>query len=262
MPELPDIARFKKYLDATSLHQTIRRTVVHDRDVLEDVSAQRLRRILQGRSFESTGRWGKFLFVELDEGPWLAMHFGMTGYLDYREISRQIPDHTRVTYQFEGGQRLAYVCQRKLGRVTLAQEIESFVQSQNLGPDGLDEQLDFEAFRHRLANRRGAVKSALMNQQLVAGIGNIYSDEILFQARVHPKRPVTELDDGQLRSVHRALRKVLRKAVDCNGEVERLPRSYFLPHREGDGLCPRCQRELDEVKVSGRTAHVCPSCQH
>jgi len=211
MPELPDVARFKKYLDATSLHQAIRRAVVHDRDLLEDVSAQRLRRILQGRSFKSTDRWGNSLFVELDEGPCLVMHFGMTGYLDYREISKQIPDHTRVAYQFEGGQRLTYVCQRKLGRVTFAHDIESFVQSRNLGPDGLDEQLGFEAFCQRLSGRRGAIKSALMNQQIVAGIGNIYSDEILFQARVHPKRPVNELDDGQLQSVYRVLRKVLRK---------------------------------------------------
>jgi len=261
MPELPDIARFKKYLDATSLHQVIRRVVVHDHDVLEDVSAQRLRRTLQGRSLESTDRWGKFLFVELDEGPWVVMHFGMTGYLDYSEIAKQVPDHTRVTYQFEGGGRLVYVCQRKLGCVSLADDVQSFIRSRNMGPDGLDKRLDFEAFRQRLAGRRGAIKSALMNQQIVAGIGNIYSDEILFQAGVHPKRSVIELDDGELRSVHRALRKVLRKAVDRNGEIQRLPRSYFLPHREGDGLCPRCQRELDEAKVSGRTAHFCPRCQ-
>jgi len=261
MPELPDVARFKSYLDATSLHQPIGRAVVHDRDLLEDVSAERLRRTLRGRSFESTDRWGKFLFVELDAGPWLVMHFGMTGYLDYSETSREVPHHTRVTYQFEGGARLAYVCQRRLGRVTLADDLQSFVRSRDMGPDALDEQLDFEAFRRRLAGRGGAVKSALMNQQIVAGIGNVYSDEILFQARVHPKRPVNALGDGQLRSVHRALRKVLRKAVDCNGEIERLPRSYFLPHREGDGLCPRCRRELEQVKVSGRTAHLCPRCQ-
>jgi len=98
-------------------------------------------------------RWGKFLFVELDKGPWLVMHFGMTGYVDYSDISEELPDHTRVTCQFEGDRRLAYVCQRKLGCVSLADDVESFVQLRNMGPDGLNEQLDFEAFRQCLAGR-------------------------------------------------------------------------------------------------------------
>lgn len=265
MPELSDVARFKKYLDATALHQAIRHVVVHDRDVLDDLSARRLRRTLQGRSFKSTSRRGKFLAVELDrkenEGPWLVMHFGMTGYFDYARESKEPPDHARVTCQFEGGHRLAYACQRKLGLVTLADDMGAFFDSRNLGPDALDEGLDFDAFAERSAGRSGAVKPALMNQQIVAGIGNFYSDEILCQARMHPKRTVDELARGELRGLHRAMRKVLRKAVQRNGQIERLPPSYLLPHREGDGLCPRCEGQLDQVKVSGRTAHFCRRCQ-
>ena len=261
MPELPDVAHFKKYLDATSLHQTIRRAVVHDDDLLEGVSAERLRKTLKGRSFTSTQRWGKFLFVELDQGPWLVMHFGMTGYLDYAENAQKNPDHGRVTFSFEGDRRLVYVCPRKLGLITIAQNVESFVQARNLGPDGLDEKLDFNAFRRRLANRKGAVKSALMNQKIMAGIGNLYSDEILFQARIHPSQGVGELNEGQLRAIHRALRKVLEKAIECNAKIKRLPSSYLLPHRQGDGACPRCHGKLERIKVSGRTAHLCPRCQ-
>lgn len=262
MPELPDVAHFKKYLDATSLHQTIRHTVVHDRAVLEGVSAPRLRNTLQNRSFESTNRWGKYLFVEVQQSPWLVMHFGMTGFLDYAAEPAKSPAHARVVYQFDSACRLAYVCQRKLGLVTLAEDIESFGRSQGLGPDAMDEHFDSGQFLSRLDGRRGAIKSALMNQDILAGVGNVYSDEILFQAGIDPTRTVGDLDGGELRNVYRTLRKVLRKAIDRNADVARLPSNWLLPHRERGRSCPRCGQELDQIKVSGRTAYVCHGCQH
>ncbi len=261
MPELPDVAHFKKYLDATSLHRTVRRVRVLDGEMLQGVSARRFRGELEGRRFEATARHGKFLLVELDSGKYLVLHFGMTGHLKSSKAGQDTPGHARVVFELSDGYHLAYVCQRKLGRVDLVDGPSELVEDLDLGPDALDDALDFEAFRERLAGRRAAVKSALMDQGLLAGVGNVYSDEILFQARVHPKTPVGELEASKLRAVYRQMRKVLTTAADREGRIERLPRSYLMPHREGDERCPRCGTGLESIQVSGRTTWICPECQ-
>jgi formamidopyrimidine-DNA glycosylase len=155
MPELPDVERFKKHLDATALHEKLRKVEVRDADVLQHVSAHKLRRHLQGQEFESTTRHGKFLFVHVPSPPLLVLHFGMTGYLDYARQDREPPKHTRILFHFANEYWLAYVSQRKLGRVTLTGDAEDFVRQQEMGPDALDDQLTFAQFRQRLKGRRG-----------------------------------------------------------------------------------------------------------
>ena len=153
MPELPDVAAFKKYLDATSLHQEIEETVVENGKVLRGVSAQRLREVLAGRRFESSRRHGKNLLVSLDKGPWLRLHFGMTGALTYYRDPEDTPAHARVVFRFAGGFQLAYVCMRMLGRVSLTENPSKFAEEAGLGPDALD--LDYGRFKAILAGRRG-----------------------------------------------------------------------------------------------------------
>jgi len=135
------------------------------------------------------------------------------------------------------------------------------IERHELGPDALDDTLDAAAMAERFSQSRAAVKSALMNQKLLAGIGNIYSDEILFHTRLHPSTPASDLDKATLRKLHRNMRKVLDKAIECGADPNRLPHTYLLPHRHKDGECPRCGRPLDKLKVTGRTAWLCPSCQ-
>jgi len=261
MPELPDVERFKGYLDANALHQKVAAVEVRDADILERVSARRLRSQLRGRPFESTSRYGKFLFVHRPSPPLLVLHFGMTGYLDYAREDREPPEHARVVLHFAEGHRLAYVCQRKLGLVTLADDRQAFIEKRGLGPDALDEGLTFRAFADRLSGRRGAVKSALMNQAILAGVGNVYADEVLFQAGIAPGRRVDQLDDKELRNLHRTMRRVLKTSIRNNAEISRLPRTYLLPHRDSDGRCPRCDRELKKARISGRGTYLCPHCQ-
>jgi len=261
MPELPDVERFKGYLDATALHQKVAAVDVRDADILGRVSARRVRSQLRGRPFESTSRHGKFLFVHRPSPPLLVLHFGMTGYLDYAREDREPPEHARVVFHFADGDRLAYVCQRKLGLVALADDRQAFIEKRGLGPDALDEGLTFRAFSDRLAGRRGAIKSALMNQAILAGVGNVYADEILFQAGIAPGRRLDQLDDKELRNLHRTMRRVLATSIRNNAEVSRLPRTYLLPHRDSDGRCPRCGRELEEARISGRATYLCSHCQ-
>lgn len=146
-------------------------------------------------------------------------------------------------------------------RIGLIDEPAGFVEAEGLCPDALDSRLDRAAFREMLAGRRGMVKSALTGQSLIAGIGNIYGDEMLFQAAIHPKAAARELDEQQANALYRAMRHVLRLAIERQADPERLPRSWLLPHRREGERCPRCGGSIERVKVSRRTGYFCPACQ-
>jgi formamidopyrimidine-DNA glycosylase len=261
LPELPDVEVFKQYIDATSLHQKVKDVEIRSRQILEGTSAQKLKAELGGRAFESTQRHGKHLFVQLDDGHWLMLHFGMTGDLKYFKDMEKDTPHDRLLFSFSNGYHLAYDSQRKLGEVERIEDIEQFVEERELGPDALDPDLDFAAFKQALAGRRAMAKSALMNQQIIAGIGNVYSDEILFQAGVHPRTKTNQLDEETLAEIFNVMKRVLCTGKDYQTDPDQFPESYIIPHPHGDGKCPRCGGELKRVKVSGRSAYYCPNCQ-
>jgi len=260
MPELPDVEIFRRYMEATSLHQSID-SVRAEVDVLKDISVRQFEKTLKGKSFEATRRHGKYAFVSLDDAPWLLLHFGMTGFLKYYKNHENAPSHIRVLFTFQNGYHLAYSCQRKLGRVKLLHDPARFVRSQKLGPDALDSDLDANAFKQAIIGFRGYVKSALMNQQLIAGIGNIYSDEILYQAKIFPKQPVAQTDEKNLDCLYEALKEVLVTAIDVQADPEQLPDTYIIPQRHGEGRCPRDGSPIERFKVIGRSSYYCPQCQ-
>jgi len=257
MPELPDVEVFKRYLK--SFYQEIKKVEVRSHKILEGISVKKLKAGLEGHFLESTRRHGKYLFVRLDNSNWLVLHFGMTGYLKYFKDIEKCPPHTRLLISFHKGPHLAYMSQRQLGGVGLIEGVESFIKEKNLGPDVLD--LDFKTFKKLIEKRRGAVKSTLMNQKIIAGIGNIYSDEILFHSGIHPKFKVNQLNENKIKELFRKMKKVLQTAINCRADPEQFPDSYLLPHRYEGGERPHCGTELERIKVSGRTAYYCPKCQ-
>ncbi len=259
MPELPDVEVFKGYLDATSLHQRIREVEVVERKVLAEVSARALGEALGGRTFATTRRHGKYLLVKLEEGLWMTLHFGMTGSLKYFKGERAKPLYGRLLVHFDNGFRLAYVSRRMLGKVGLAEGPEGLVREKGLGPDALG--LDSEAFAGLFKKTGATVKSALMDQGRIAGVGNIYSDEVLFQAGIHPETRAHGLTDKELRELFGAMRRVLALAIRRKADPARLPRAYLVPNRREGGRCPRCKNPLERTKVSGRKAYYCPRRQ-
>ena len=218
-----------------------------------------MKRGLQGNKFESTRRHGKHLFVELDDGPWLLLHFGMTGDLKYYKDVNEEPTHARVLISFRNGYHLAFDDQRLFGKVDLIEDPDGFIQDHKLGLDPLD--LDLPAFRKRLEGRRGGIKATLMNQQVFAGIGNIYSDEILFQVRLHPRTSVGLLDGDALHDLHAQTQRVLHEAIEHSATPQGLPDSFLLPHRREGADCPRGNGKIQKTKAAGRTAYYCPTCQ-
>jgi formamidopyrimidine-DNA glycosylase len=197
----------------------------------------------------------------LDSDDCLVIHFGMTGFLKYFKNEEKEPPHDRLLISFANGYHLAYDSQRKLGQMTLVEDFDRFIEEKGLGPHALAPQLDFDAFKKIAAGRRGSIKSLLMNQAVIAGIGNIYADEILFQARIHPKSPADTLSDKRLRHLFAARKRVLKTAIAHQANPRELPRSYIIPRRSSDRRCPKCRRLLKKTTISGRTTYYCPGWQ-
>jgi formamidopyrimidine-DNA glycosylase len=261
MPELPDVQVYKEYLDATSLHQRMEGVDVSRDEVLGNVSTRSLQRRLSGRTLESTRRHGKYLFVRVSDSEWLVFHFGMTGYPAYAS-AREPPRHTRVLFRFAKGFHLAYVSQRMIGKIEWAKDPDAFIKQHRLGIDALDHALDAERFRDAIQRKRGSIKSALMNQETIAGLGNVYTDEILFQAGLHPRSAVSDIDQASLTKIHRQMRRVLNSAIKARAQPDRMPKGFLTPRRGAeDATCPRCGKPLEKTKVSGRTTYFCLSCQ-
>jgi len=263
MPELPDVENYCRYLKRHGLHKKIEGVTVAAPKILKGTSPRGLARMLEGRTLARARRHGKHLFAQVDDGRWLAFHFGMTGRLEHFRDGEKDPDYDRLRFDFTGGEHLAYVNARMLGGVHLIDDAETFIRSKKLGPDAAS--VDEKTFRERLRGKRGAIKPALMDQTLFAGIGNIYSDEILFQAKIHPCTAVSELDDKSLKQLYRTMRRVLETAVAKGAGAEdverRVPKSWLLAHRRRGGECPRCGGKISTLKMQTRTAYLCPSCQ-
>ncbi len=257
MPELPEVETFKRYIEAGSLRRPVTRVEVRNRTVLA-VDPEMLQRRAEGAMFLSVRRHGKQLFLELSSGGWLTWHFGMTGepVLFDGENGPRFP---RVVFRFPDG-ALAFDDPRMLGRIGWTATIEEFVLLKKLGPDALS--ISKREFVERFGRARGAIKPALMDQHRMAGIGNIYADEVLYQSRLDPRTDATELSTEDLEAMYRNMRRVLRLSIDRGTEFSRFPRTYLLHHRRKGASCPYCGGTVDTLTLGGRTAYYCPACQN
>lgn len=257
MPELPDVEGFRRVLDSCARGRRIQRIEVYDAGVLRDVTEQRLRRELTGRSFTEPRRHGKWLLAG-SGGPTLLLHFGMTGQLVCCRPADERHPHDRVAFTVDGDRQLRYRDQRKLKGLWLIDEAGLTRTLAAQGPDAAAVgRADFDA---RLRHRRGSVKSALTDQSVIAGLGNLLADEILWHARLHPSRAVRDLTDGERARLHSDMRTVLRTSVRAECVPPRA--SWLTGHRDDPhGACPRCGTALSRSRTAGRSTVRCPHCQ-
>jgi formamidopyrimidine-DNA glycosylase len=253
MPELPEVEMARRYLEKTSLWQAIKGADIRDARILRGVDATRAKDALAGREFSATYRHGKRLFLGLGKDLWLALHLGMSGDFAYFRPKEDEPRHTRLLISFENGNRLAFIDPRLFGEVSLTQDPESFLKEKRIGPDAL--QVDLAGFQEIMRRRRGSIKGALLNQHLLAGLGNLYSDEALFQAGICPQ--ARALPEKRLESLHYSILVVLRTAIDCEADLRELPSSYLIPNRYPGGKCPRDGSLLAKTRIAGRTTFFC-----
>ncbi|MFI9580931.1 Fpg/Nei family DNA glycosylase [Streptomyces sp. NPDC052236] len=258
MPELPDVEAFRQVLASCAQGRRIERVEVRDAGVLHGVSGQQLRNDLEGRKFAEPERHGKWLLARTDDGPTLMLHFGMTGQLLCCRPEDAAEAHDRVVFSVAGDRQLRYRDQRKLQGVWLTDDSGVAGMLDDQGPDAMAvNRTDFDA---ALAGRRGRIKSVLTDQSVLAGLGNLLADEILWRARVHPARPADGLTDAERRQLYTVMRRTLRSAVDA-GCVP--PRKSWLTGRRDDpeAACPRCGEPLRRERIAGRGTVWCPPCQ-
>jgi len=255
VPELPDVEGYRRYLARHAQGQKIVHVHVPDHQIVRNRSAQSLGRSLHERRFAAPRRHGKWLIAPLKEGPTLLIHFGMTGHLQWAPDAEHRHPHDRLIFVCEGGE-LRYNNMRRFGGVWLTREQAELDQvTGRLGPDAAS--LDRPRFDALLAARRGAIKAALMDQRLVAGLGNLLSDEILWRAHIHPASRVGALSVRQRSSLYQAIGSALSESIPY-GRVPLGERWLTGVRDDPDGTCPRCGSGLRHGTVAGRTSCWCP----
>ncbi|HOI70647.1 MAG TPA: DNA-formamidopyrimidine glycosylase family protein [Methanobacterium sp.] len=256
MPELPSVEIFKKYFDSTSLNKEIDNVEVQNPEILINTTPEFLNNKLEGHEFKGSWRYGKYLFIDLDNSYYLVLHFGMNGYLKY--FQEDSSPYIRLQVEFTNGYKLGFDDIRKFGKAWLISDPIKFIQEKNLGPDALE--INFKSFKTLFKKKTGQIKPILMNQNFIAGIGNLYADEILYQSRIHPLSKANKLDKAKLYKLFQEMQWVLNKAIEYQDKIDSLPSSFLLPHRNLNGKCPKGEA-LNIIKVGGRTTYFCPERQ-
>lgn len=256
MPELPEIALLKKYVDSTSLNHKIVGLVFVQSSLLQ--APKKDFEKLKGKKFSESQQLGKYLFLKADSELWLGFHFGMTGKLEYYK-NQEPPKYTHLILKFSDASELAYVCRRKLGKIYLTPGVEDFQENHSIGKHALG--LSLKEFQDLMKGKRGMIKASLTDQHNLAGIGNVYADEILFQCRIHPKTRTDSLTHKELKCVFNEMGKVLNTIIKIDGDRSELPSNYLVPRRKEGEPCPDCNGKVEKTTVSGRSTYFCPSCQ-
>jgi formamidopyrimidine-DNA glycosylase len=265
MPELPEVETIARGLKQDLPGSVIVRVTVEWRPMVER-SPLEVAACLPGQRIEQVGRRGKYLVLALESGDTLLVHLKMSGRL-YLCAAGEPPDpYCRVTFDLNGGRQLRFVDPRKFGRVYLTADGAALLS--HLGPEPLDDNFTVDCFLARLSQRRGRIKSLLLDQTFVAGVGNIYADETLFAARIRPERRAESLEESEGVELYAALRQVLNRGIDLNGAT--LPdgvyrggsfQSSFCVYGRAGEPCPVCGTAVERIRLGQRSAHYCPICQ-
>jgi len=286
MPELPEVETVKRGLKRLIVGRKII-NVEWDWPKSFPSSEEDVNDYLIGSVITDVKRRAKVLKIELDSDYTLVIHLKMTGQLVFRgdesfgaghptdSLVNDLPDKsTRVTLFFEDGSKLFFNDQRKFGWVRLiptdmVKEINFF---KKVGPEPLEDSFKAADFIKRFRRRNNSgIKSALLDQTVIAGVGNIYADEALYAARIHPETKVTKVSDKKLKQLYKAVREILTISIEAGGSTDRnyvdaegKKGSYLkfanVFRREGES-CMRCGREITKIKVAGRGTHICSFCQ-
>ncbi|HEY9746186.1 MAG TPA: DNA-formamidopyrimidine glycosylase [Oculatellaceae cyanobacterium] len=274
MPELPEVEVFRKFIERYALGRRIQAVEVNQHKILAGLTAQALEKKLVGGQIAKTQRRGKQLFVKIvqpKQSVWLLFHFGMTGYLSWSKDEKTAVNaygdpkrplsHIRVQFHLDDGSELSFHEQRMFGKLTLIDNLDSYLANSKLGPDALAPTFDEKAFLTALQRLQWQIKPALMDQSVISGIGNVYADEILYQCGVHPERSIASLSASDLKCLYLQMKTVLQNTVDCNADRDCLPASYLLHYRKAKAKCPKDKAPIKSKTVGGRTTYFCPVCQ-
>jgi formamidopyrimidine-DNA glycosylase len=273
MPELPEVETVRRALAPVLEGRRLERVRIDDLRLTLPLDPDGVARRLKGERIERVDRRGKYLMLRFESGRVLLVHLRMTGSFRHSASGRLDDDaYRRATAQLDDGSALGYRDVRRFGTWLLLEpdEVEPYL-AKRLGPEPLGDAFTPRALAARLAGRRAPIKAAILDQRTVAGVGNIYADEGLWRARVHPLREAGSLEPGEVRALHRAIRKSLEIGIanqgstlsnyaQPNGEPGRMQHEFKVYGRAGEP-CDRCGTPIERIVVGGRGTSYCPSCQ-
>ncbi len=273
MPELPELELLRETLTKYAAGKTVLHVATNPaRAFVIRYPPADFSRDVTGRKIAGIKRRGKFLIFDFeDHGPQLIINPMLSGRFAYASRAAPSLPSTCFTLQLSGAEDIRFLDNTMMARVYLTANPEADIPAfAELGPDALDPKLDFETFAARLRRHRGELKNVLRNQVFVAGIGNAYADEILFEAGLRPLRRASTLSDAERRKLYDAMRRVLSSAVETiqrqyatgKHKLHKQDRTFMKVHGKAKGTCPRCGHRLSTVSAGGESTVFCRGCQH
>jgi len=270
MPELPEVETIVRGLREIVLGKKIKVVKIVPSRVLQS-SISSFKRNLIGKKIKGAKRRGKNIILKLSSGNFLLVHLGMTGHLFFLDKPAPLGKHDHIDLIFSDNSSLRYNDIRKFGKFKLVKSssIEKVEDLKSLGSEPLE--ISKDNFARLLQRRRGRIKSTLLNQKVVAGIGNIYADEVLFEAKIYPEEKAFNICSDRLKKLHQAIGKILKEAIKAGGSsVDNYldlegKKGFFQFHHKIYGKkgepCPRCRTKIKKMVLNQRSSYFCPNCQ-
>lgn len=273
LPELPEVETVRKGLENLVIGATIKAIDVYwDRIITGSLPVELFKDVLVGETLQKMRRRGKFLLLDFDHYTMIS-HLRMEGKYEVVSSEESLKKHTHVVFHLEDGRDIRYLDVRKFGRMELVpfRKEETVAGIHRLGPEPFTGEFLLEPFQEKLTRIKKAIKPALLDQKLVTGLGNIYVDEALFQAKIHPERPGNSLKETETERLHAAIIDVLGKSIEAGGTTIR---TYLNALGEAGSFqqdlkvygktgepCINCGRLIQKIKVAQRGTHYCAHCQ-
>jgi len=271
MPELPEVETIRLTLTPKLTGRTITGGEVLLPKLIQRQSPVEFLQEIRGRKILELDRRGKYLLIRLSGEFVIAFHLRMTGQLIVEDITQPSANATYLKLQFDNGTELRFRDQRKFGMVFLFHADTPPISITKLGPEPLTEDFSVNVLKKRLSGRKLAIKKALLNQEIIAGIGNIYADEALFLARLHPTRMANSLTDNEFQQLADSIVQVLKAGINFRGTTKRDYRDgegkagSFQDHLKAYGRknlpCPNCGHNITRIEFGGRGTYFCQYCQ-
>ncbi|MFC1651988.1 DNA-formamidopyrimidine glycosylase [Patescibacteria group bacterium] len=282
MPELPEVTTIVEGLKEKMIGKKITDIFCDHQKMIKQETFESLKKKTQGAKIISVKRRAKYIIIELDNDLSVIIHLRMTGHLLYRPLDKSkyskafhdpYNQFVHFSLKLDDNHELAFSDLRKFGTVEIMAilEVKNYFENKEIGPEPLDKSFTYEVFLERINRKKSVIKQVLLDQTIIAGIGNIYADEILFAAGIHPKRKVNQLNGTELKKIYNAIKNILKKAVELRGtsvsdfrDVSGEKGSFgetLNAYRQTGKPCSKCGTKIERIVVGQRGTHFCPKCQ-
>lgn len=272
MPELPEVETIVRGLRELITDRIIEEVIVREERLLAFPAVEEFKKGLKKKIIKGVERRGKYILLKIDETKTLIIHLRMTGRLLLKPREMEYEKHEHIIFELDNSLDLRFHNLRKFGRMYLVENNYEAVGGFNkLGPEPLADDFTYELFREMISNRKSNIKTLLLDQSFLAGLGNIYTDEALFHAHISPERSSNSLEEKEIRALYNSIRKVLQEGIESGGtsfsdyrnvdDKKGNYQNHLCVYQKEGKECINCGAEIIKTKITGRGTHYCPQCQ-